>query len=214
MTLSEIAAAVGATKQTVWAWTQRGCPTSSLDAVVAWTAANLRKRGRPRGKKMPPRQAATPKPAAVKKAAPAPRNGENGNGTHAFDPTDPHRSVTAVLARVSDIEVLAYGAVTKAVETMSPAAGQAVTTYRDCVRSFVALRGELLSLQQQEAQLVPAHAVRELVTKHDAVIIAALQGMPRSLAGQLTPHDPAPTEKILSDWANQLIARIKGSAVS
>ena len=66
---------------------------------------------------------------------------------------------------------------------------------------------DVLALEQQEARLLTAEWVKEVIAAHDGAIVSLAKAMPRMMAGRIAPHDSEHAEAELTRWVEEEFLR-------
>lgn len=108
-------------------------------------------------------------------------------------------SPRSALARAQELEREAYKLAKASLKTGADS-DSLIRAHTNAARNVISLKAEVTKLELDEGKLLPGDWVRDQVNKHDLVLAQALQGMPRTLASRISPHDPAFAEAQLSEW--------------
>jgi hypothetical protein len=202
---------MGVTGATISRWVAAGMPCDSEANARAWLDLNPRREGRPRGY--------SPIRARLEKAA---TNGHEskehtGNGHAApqaaataapaspglqFD-MGPAPTAELLLARLEQVERLAFAMLADARQKGEGVLErECVRIHRDAVGNLMSARGEWLALQEKERTMVSGQWVREIIARHDGVLVNLVRSMPRALASRIAPQDPDHAEAELRRWVN------------
>lgn len=193
MTQAEYVKHSGLSKGQVSKLVAKGMPLTSAAAADAWRGSTARR--------LP---ASTPAPTTS-----APTQGDGPyRPPEATAPPD-HKAVTAdtphgAYERQRNIERASYALAVQALKLGSNDAAAKVKTHANAVRSLLAIRQEVLDLEERERTLVPGAWVQQAMTRHDGAVATLLRAMPKQLAPRISPHDPSHAEQELERWVQDV----------
>ncbi len=181
---SEYIAHSGLSKGQVSKLVKAGMPLTSLDDADRWRGLRARKPPPP-----PPRLTS---------------DGTPERPSEASTPVDRDKLASdtpeGAFERQRQIERAAYGLAVKALRNREPDVTRLVDLHARAARNLTQARGDVLTLAERERSLVSGEWVKRIITEHDGVVAALAKGMPRQLAGRISPHDPDHAERELNRW--------------
>lgn len=195
MTQAEYVKHSGLSKGQVSKLVAKGMPLTSAAAADAWRGSTARRL-----------------PASTTTPPPTPATPTQGDGPYrppeATAPPDP-KAVTAdtphgAYERQRNIERASYALAVQALKAGANDAAAKVKTHANAVRSLLAIRQEVLDLEERERTLVPGAWVQQAMTRHDGAVATLLRAMPKQLAPRISPHDPAHAEQELERWVQDV----------
>lgn len=197
MTQAEYVKHSGLSKGQVSKLVAKGMPITSAAAADAWRGSTARR--------LP---ASTPAPT---QAAPT-----QGDGPYrppeATAPPDP-KAVTAdtphgAYERQRNIERASYALAVQALKAGANDAAARLKTHATAVRCLLAIKQEVLDLEERERTLVPGDWVRQQFIRHDGVIVTRLKAMGKKLAPRISPHDPLHAEQEIEREVQDMLKMI------
>jgi len=192
MTQTEYVRHSGLSKGFVSKLVKRGMPLTSPADADKWRGMSVRKPRCPA-----PTQAPQADPKAVElahEAAQAPTPVETTPAAGSYE-------------RAQQIERAAYGLAIRAIREKSPDAGRLVAVHATAAGNLIRARQDVLALEREEARLLTAEWVKEVIAAHDGAIVSLAKAMPRMMAGRIAPHDSEHAEAELTRWVEEEFLR-------
>ena len=209
--IKDLAAAMGITKQSAWAWIQKGMPRTSIEDAVAWRASHgiqtgVSGRGRRSRAPVPKGQ---PEAAAAPISPPPEELARVPAGAPAHATPSEH---DLALARAAQAERDAYDTWQQAVALAKGGDAVQAGLLPSLHAAFVRSQQGWLLLQKRHQELASAARLlvsvdeaKSMVTRGMMTILGALDGMDARVA----PGDPAMRERIRAEIARARTAAAK-----